>query len=490
MSGSGPLVARLFRGIIAAAFAAAFVSILAQLEALMGPDGVFPVASNLDLLMDGLPLAPPSLFWLDGSLTTLTAGAITGIVASLLALLDRRRFRGWMALVLVLFYSFSVAEPHTLTWPPDFILLWGGLLAVFLDPARPAPAVHLAFRILLFKLYFEPGLHKLLSPGDNAWHDGSAVALYFEVLPAPGPLARLFATMPGWLSVFLSWATLVIEILGAIAIFGGRRLRLAAAAGFTVLQVGILLSSNYGLLPFLMLALNVFLLEDSDIAAVRRRFGFQRADVSDKGESSARARLAVTAIAVVWGVHTVGSMIWPPEVSPTSDVFHTWRVSARLNMYGQMRRDRYELDYQVRPIARAPWRSVWMHGKPGDVTLDTSGPGPHHRRLVFASWFAAQLRMPKPIKPGSPIMNPPEPHIKREYQPLVRRMLDRLCRAPEAMQELFSSELPPFPDATRVVVWRYAWDRTGDAVWTREQVVAGPELSCLKLEARPLPATR
>src|SRR5207244_2713248 len=83
----------------------------------------------------------------------------------------------------------------------DNLLLECGALASLLPGDRsdpPARVVHVLFRLLLWKLYFESGIAKWQSHlGD--WIDGSAMLHYYETAPLP--------TLLGWFSPSSCWTT-------------------------------------------------------------------------------------------------------------------------------------------------------------------------------------------------------------------------------------------------------------------------------------------
>src|SRR5207245_100008 len=122
------------------------------------------------------------------------------------------------------------------------------------------------FRAVLFKLYFESGIAKWQSPlGD--WQDGSAMTYYYETAPLPTALAWTAHNLPVWWHHFESRATLALELLVPLGIFGPRRARLGAAAALTGFQLLNIASANYGFFCYLAAILHVFLLDDPVSAA-------------------------------------------------------------------------------------------------------------------------------------------------------------------------------------------------------------------------------
>src|SRR4029078_10275262 len=156
----------------------------------------------------------------------------------------------------------------------DSLLLECSLLAAFLSTSptsptsRPAPAAHLLFRLLLFKLYFESRSAGWMSPLHD-WHDGSAMTYYYETAPLPTWLAWRAHHLPVWWHACEGRATLVLELILPFGIFGPRPVRRFTAVAFTLFQIGNAATANYGFFCYLSVVLGVFLLDDADVVAAR-----------------------------------------------------------------------------------------------------------------------------------------------------------------------------------------------------------------------------
>ncbi len=204
--GSGPRVARLYTRLLAAVSLIAWLSLASQIRILIGSRGLLPAAEVF------VPDAPygfwdaPTLFWLDTSDRAVVGLSWIRVVTSALALFGIAP-RRMLALSIPLYLSYATACRSFLSFQWDILLLESLLLVVFLPSDRRAPIVHLAFRLLLFKLYFESGVAKYQSHlGD--WTDGSAMSFYYETAPLPTPLAWYAHHLPRAWHSFESWATL------------------------------------------------------------------------------------------------------------------------------------------------------------------------------------------------------------------------------------------------------------------------------------------
>ncbi len=270
--GSGPAVAGLHARVLALLSVAAWLSLGVQVRVLIGSRGLLP-ASELIAAVRAEPGVTafdlPTIFWISQSDGALIAGVVAGVALSVLALLGIQR-RLSFALSTALYLSYATVARDFLSFQWDNLLLECGLLAAFLPTETPSPLAHFLFRAVLFKLYFESGIAKWQSPLHD-WHDGSAMTAYFETAPLPTWVAYYAHRMPGWWHHFESRATLVLELVVPLGIFGPRPARLVAAATFTLFQLVNAATANYGIFCYLALGLHLFLLDDADVERARRR---------------------------------------------------------------------------------------------------------------------------------------------------------------------------------------------------------------------------
>src|SRR5262245_17015850 len=236
--GSGPDVAAVFGTLLALVSLIAWVSLGVQVRSLVGEDGLLPVAVFARIVREQPEAAwwrVPTIFLWRASDGLLVGGTVAGATLSVLALAGVQR-RLCFALSTFLYLSYATASRTFLSFQWDNLLLECGLLAAFLPANRAVPVVHFLFRVLLFKLYFESGIAKWQSYlGD--WKDGSAMTFYYETAPLPTVLAWFAHNAPAWWHHLESRATLVLELVLPLAIFGPRQLRLIAAAGLTGFQL-------------------------------------------------------------------------------------------------------------------------------------------------------------------------------------------------------------------------------------------------------------
>jgi hypothetical protein len=468
---SGPAVAMLFHRLLAAIFLVAWASLGAQVEVLIGSRGLLPAAPYLVAARQhGLGFATlPTVFWIDASDTALRAGIWVGAALAVMALLGIWP-RRCLALMTGLYLSYVTIGRTFLSFQWDNLLLECGTLAVFLPTDRPARWIHVLFRLLLFKLYWESGIAKWESYlGD--WQSGEAMRFYYETAPLPAWPAWYAHHLPLWWHHLESWAVLVVELVVPCFAFGPRALKLCCAALLTGFQIGNALTANYGFFVYLALALHVFLLADRDVAFVIRRLpgtGRRRAARTRPRLLGALRRLGAAAVIGAFAlISTVDALDaftampagWRRAVAPLARISAPLRLINTYHLFGHITEERIEPEVQVE--SHGVWQPLDFHHKPGALDRAPDFVAPHQPRVDFQLWFYGLS-----FEHGTP-----------EY---VIALLDRICRDPDAVQPLFRTAIPTERDAVRIVFWRYRFTPPGanDRWWTRDPVATSSSWPC------------
>jgi hypothetical protein len=473
---SGPAVARLYHRLLAAIFLIAWASLGVQVDVLIGSRGLLPAAPFLDAArLQGRGIAQlPTVFWLDASDTALHAGIWLGAALSLAALCGLRP-RLCTGLATALYLSYATVARTFLSFQWDNLLLECGLLAVFLPTDRPARWVHVLFRILLVKLYWESGIAKWQSYAGD-WQNGSAMTFYYETAPLPTWVAWYAHHLPVWWHHLESWGVLVLELVLPWFAFGPRVLALFAFVALTGFQIINLLTSNYGFFAYLALALHVFLLTDGDVerlGAPLQRWVPTRtrraaaARTMTAWERHVRAAGAAVIVAIFVGVSAVdASAAFVPlprglqgVVGRLISIYEPWRLINTYHLFGHITEERIEPEFQVQ--SDGAWQTINLWHKPGDPRRAPDFVAPHQPRVDFQLWFYGLS-----FQRGAP-----------EY---VGTLLWRLCNDPHAVQSLFATPLPAAPEAVRIAFWRYRFSPPGDtdAWWTRELIGSTRPFEC------------
>jgi len=490
--GSGPVVASLFHRLLALVFLGAWLSLGVQVRLLIGARGLMPFRDFVEAARAEGVLsfhAFPSVLALHPSDGVLLAGVVAGVALSLLAL-GGVLPRACAALQVVLYLGYALACRSFLTFQWDNLLLEAGFLAAFLPAARPAPLAHFLFRALLFKLYFESGLAKWQSPlGD--WRDGSAMIYYFQTAPLPTRLAWYAHHLPAAWHHFESRATLVLELLVPLAIFGPRRARLTAAALFTGFQLVNAATANYGFFCHLSVCLHVFLLDDGDVSRVTAWLRARLPAVSVRWPTAVsrwRDRLRRPALpprvgralgwlgVAAWCVVSLAEALFtfgPPDAQPAAlipivELGEAYRLIDTYHLFAAVTRERIEPDFQVQAGPRAAgddgWISLPFKYKPGPIDRPPPFVAPHQPRVDFLLWFYGLS-------------------FARRQPGYVSGLLGRLCEDPGAVAPLFAGPLPPDIRSVRIAFWDYRFTtadqrRATGAWWTRQLVQTSAQVRC------------
>src|SRR5438105_3348455 len=310
----------------------AFVSLWAQVDGLIGANGISPVNQFLPAVHEQLGRQAysllPTLCWFNSSNTFLHFLCGAGVAFSLLLVFGIAPVICLTALF-VFYLSLTISGQTFLSFQWDILLLETGFLSIFLAPwqlrqkrGQEPPVSRAALfllKLLLFKLMVMSGVVKLTS-GDDSWgwldhsfHWSALTALDYHYWSQPLP--TLFAwwadKSPEWFKHFSVAFCLVVEIIVPFFIWAPRRPRLIAAGLIIFLQIAIAVTGNYCFFNLLTVALCLLLIDDATwraVAAVARRGDSDvvlRAAASDRGYNfAAMIVLIVTLPLILWLCYT------------------------------------------------------------------------------------------------------------------------------------------------------------------------------------------
>lgn len=398
----------LFLRLLGVVFACAFASLWAQLEGLIGSDGIVPAAERIAHLgrserADFWDM--PSLAWGSASDGALHVYCGLGLLA---ACLLAAGFVPWPALLACwgLYLSLAgVGVPFTVyQW--DALLLEAGFTALLLAPltvwSRPGstcdpwPVGRWLVYLLLFKLMFSSGVVKLAS-GDPTWHELTALTFHYETQPLPHVVGWWAHQLPAWIHKVSAAAMFVIELGVPFAIFvpgWPRRIACVLLAGLQLLIAG---TGNYGFFNLLTLALCIPLLDD---AAMRRllpwrlRHWTDRPLVRQTGRPHIRQAPAL-ALAALVGVMSSSQLVvtlfrpepgwFRREILGAVAPLHTFN---RYGLFANMTTERPEIILEGSRDGQN-WKEYDFAYKPDDPHEPPHFCTPHMPRLDWQMWFAA-----------------------------------------------------------------------------------------------------
>lgn len=464
-------------------FFSAFYSLAFQIRGLIGPDGILPAKDYLVQVARVLGSArfwfAPTVFWWSASDRFLLGVVVAGMVASLLLALNVCP-RGMLAICLIAFLSFIAAAQDFASYQSDGMLLEAGFIGLFFAPAGcrprwgasdpPSRASRYLLVWLMFRIYFESGIAKILGH-DPEWRDFTAMDQYYQNGPLPTWIAWYAHQLPHSFHAATAVLTLALELVLIFAIFLPRRSRIVLFFAITAWQIGIILSSNYAFLNYLVLVLGFLLLDDKCLA----RF-FPRS-LRSVGASSAGApvtatagtqgwrsqlRLWVQAIFLTWIFYATSAllifMLFPSAPLPTGPIrkLEPFRIANEFGLFAVMTRARYEIEFQGSRDGQS-WTPYPFRYKPQDVHAPPRIYAPFQPRFDWNLWFASLGNW-------------------RQY-PFVFQVEQRLLTGSPDVLALFAGN--PFPgrppEQIRVVLWQYWFTgrsekREQGLWWRREEI--------------------
>jgi hypothetical protein len=393
---------RLLLSGLGACYAAAFISLAVQIGGLVGERGILPntrwfqaLAARPDLGFADLP----SLCWGDGcSDAALRALCWGGALAGLLLAAG---VLPWLSALVAFaaYLSLSSAGQLFLGYQWDALLLEAGALALLLAPPTaisprspawrsepPQPALWL-YRWLLFRLVWSSGVVKLTS-GDASWWSLSALAFHYETQPLPVWTSWWLHQLPPAAHRAATALALAAELVLPFAIFGPRRLRLAAGAGIALLMLFIGASGSYGFFNLLTLVLCLSLCDDAVLPA-----RWRAAPGPPPSRGHARAVLAAGLLLGLLSLAPLGLTLDRGSAlrEPLVELYRLqrgFRLTSPYGLFAVMTTSRPELAVEGTRDGSS-WRAYAFRWKPGDPLRAPRFAGLHMPRLDWQLWFAA-----------------------------------------------------------------------------------------------------
>lgn len=394
---------------------AAFLSVRAQLDGLIGSGGVLPVAPTLAQVrawaeQNGVGALGtfrrfPTLFLWASSDRALHVVTWIGIVASVMLVVDVAPPIALGAIWLC-YLSLVTAGDAFFHFQWDALLLETCLVAAFvvpwrvvprrIDRAPPRESGLWLVRLLVFKLMFLSGVVKITSK-DPTWSSLTALDYHYFTQPIPTWTAWYAHHAPQWVHRASAVGTFVVELGAPFLIFGSRRMRRIAFALFAALMVGVGATGNYGFFNLLSIVVALVLLDDGAFPAwLRRRLSPPLELVRDASRRFARI-LRTLAVSLV-GALSLTYVLLAFVDDPRDTLPETWidlvEVTApfdSINSYGLFRTmttKRPEILVEGSDDGTT-WKAYEFPWKPGDPMRRPEFIGVHMPRLDWQLWFAA-----------------------------------------------------------------------------------------------------
>ena len=507
----GHLAARwLFLRALGLIFFSAFYSLVFQIRGLIGPNGILPARDYLVQVARVVGGArfwyAPTVFWWSASDRFLLGVVVAGMVASLLLTVNIAP-RGMLLICLVAFLSFIAAAQDFASYQSDGMLLEAGFISLFFAPGGwrprwgtsdpPSRASRYLLLWLMFRIYFESGIAKILGR-DPEWRDFTAMDQYYQNGPLPTWIAWYAHQLPHAFHAATAVLVLTLELVLIFAMFLPRRSRIALFFLITPWELGIILTSNYAFLNYLVLVLGFLLLDDQFLTRFCPR-SLRPVSASSPEAQAAKAAHGqvwrtlfprwVQGICLTWIFYATSAllvlMLVPSAPLPTGPVraLEPFRIANEFGLFAVMTRARYEIEFQGSNDGQT-WTPYPFRNKPQDIHSAPRIYAPYQPRFDWNLWFASLGNW-------------------RQY-PFVLNVEQRLLYGQPDVLALFSAD--PFaghpPEQIRVVLWQYWFTnwrekREQGSWWRREQVglyaptlerTSGGKVTVLEIpEALPTP---
>lgn len=384
----------------------AFASLWPQLLGLFGTQGLYPTHLVLGSISADLGVSKywllPTFLWLSPTDTALHLVCGAGILASLSVVALRLLWPSLLVAWLCHLSLLSIGGAF-LSFQWDALQSELGLLLLIAVPVRyrrpePLVLVQLGRWLLLWllvRVVFGAGYVKLAS-GDPTWRSLTALHHHFETQPLPTLLGYYAHALPSLIKKALVVCTLVCETL-LPPLFFIPRLRPYLLVPTALLQVGILLTGNYGYFNLQVLWLSLLLVPPHWLSRLQP----VPAEVGDEPSQLQQPRHLLTALprllgALILLTASLGHLLLTLRTEQTlpTPIRRAMQVTAPIHAvshygpFAAMTTTRPELIIEGSQDGQT-FREYTFRYKPGDLHRAPRWNAPHQPRLDWQMWFAA-----------------------------------------------------------------------------------------------------
>jgi hypothetical protein len=243
---------------------------------------------------------------------------------------------------------------------------------------------------LLIKVMLGSGLAKLTG-GDPFWLRETALNVFFETQPLPTTTAWFFHHLPGTILKHALWYAVLIEVMLPGYVLLPRLFRSIAAGGFTLLMVLIIASGHHGWMPWLVILLSLFLIDDRTWRQWLPEDRSPAASTCPHRPVSAQGwTFLLLWIPLAGGaVFGLGADAFPPPWRQTGETLSFFRSGNRYAMFGRIVPRRLEVEIQG-SLDGEHWREYLFKVKPGHPQRLSQLPDLHTRRLDLQFYQVAR----------------------------------------------------------------------------------------------------
>jgi hypothetical protein len=449
----------------------AFAIIFFQGVALWGRDGLLPISSFVDAIVQSLGGRSaafwrfPSLFYV-GSSDRLIWGM--GLVGMVLGIVLMAGYANVFILLVVWLFQLSFVDSGQLFygygWETQ--LLEMTFLTFFLVPVfdprlkkttSPPPRIAIwAMRWMLFRLMLGAGLIKIRH--DSCWRDLTCLIYHYETQPIPNPLSYYYHHMPPAFHYAGCAFNHFVELVVPFGFFGPAVVRRTAGLIAILFQCILISSGNLAWLNWVTLVMCIACFDDAFLSRLLGRFAFQ-APVGKVSIAKTVLLVCFTGALAWLSIDPARNLLDEEQAMNTS--YNAWHLVNSYGAFGSVGRERYDViieatdEPSVTPQTR--WKPYEFKAAPGDVRRRPPIITPYHYHLDWQIWFSGM-----------------RPRLGEEW---LLRLAVRLLESDAQITALFESV--PFPEKRptyiKMDLFRYRFADSNDpskAWWVREWVGA------------------
>lgn len=363
----------------------ALVPFLFQIRALIGSEGILPVADHLNQLKTYLGkryyLRVPTLFWIHWSDTALMSVVIAGIVLATLLV-----FGAPPALILPLLYLLYLSIINV---GQDFLSFGWELFLMEITvntflltfSESPNPIAWVSINLLLFRFHFEGGIVKLLSK-DRNWLNLTGVCFHYESQPLPNTLAWYAHKLPRWFNKLSCFLMLAIEIVIVFGILGTDTIRFGTFLSLVGLQLMIWLTGNFSYLNHMTAVLCVILVSNSYFPAFFSVPSFEPASLP----VNLLISIASLFLIILQTLKLIHHFVPSASLEILERYLYRYFIANRYGIFAVMTTTRYEIVIEGSEDG-VVWKEYTFRYKPSEIHRRPRRISPYQPRIDWQAWF-------------------------------------------------------------------------------------------------------
>lgn len=399
----------LFHRILAVLYLISFWSIKVQILGLCGKHGILPVKDTMDSLkeMKKAKFRFPTLFWFKSSDRFIMSVCWCGVLSSgfyffnILPTLTQ-------SIAFICFLSFKTAGREFFALQFDNLLLDTSIIGLLLPPISVIPFIEIPTtfvynrsvlwlaRWLQFRLMLGSGLCKVTS-GDLVWKSGMALQYHYWSQPMPSWVSYYADKQPVLLHKFSCYYHFFVELIAPFGVFFPPLFLLIFLVQAS-LQVGILVTGNYGIFNLLAILLPFILLDDSVyppfVSNVLRPYAVNTAITHNLLLVAFYAVVGLGLVVMGMSVCIVpfaqvvrGSMPVPKWIAKIQSKISPFGLMNYYGLFARMTTSRREIIIEGCNDSQGEWEEYEFKYKIGDVKKCPKYVIGHLPRLDWRMWF-------------------------------------------------------------------------------------------------------